>query len=111
VEARTILDVPFDGTSTSLTFKLKYPENSQFVAVVSSDSLFFFLFLSCFFSVVVAFEGDIVGKATELWTRVILKNAPFPMVCTLIAWHNRRLITQEALPCSFSAVSSLLGCN
>jgi hypothetical protein len=39
VEARTILDIPFDASSTSLSFKLKYPENSQFVAVVSPSSL------------------------------------------------------------------------
>jgi hypothetical protein len=50
VEARTILDMPFEGNSTELTFQLKYPQNSQLVAVVSElsipfiFSIFFFLF-------------------------------------------------------------------
>ena len=34
VEARTILDIPFNGRESTVSFKLKYPENSQFVAVV-----------------------------------------------------------------------------
>lgn len=38
VEARHILDVPFSDGANSVTFQLKYPENSQFVAVVSSFS-------------------------------------------------------------------------
>jgi len=33
-EVRTIQNISFTGTSTSLSFKLKYPENSSFVAVV-----------------------------------------------------------------------------
>lgn len=33
VEARTIVNIPFDGTTAN--FQLKYPSNSQFVAVVS----------------------------------------------------------------------------
>jgi hypothetical protein len=35
VEVRKILDLPFPGNSTSLSFQLSYPENSQFVVVVS----------------------------------------------------------------------------
>lgn len=35
VEARTILDVPFEGNSNTISFQLKYPANSQLVAVVS----------------------------------------------------------------------------
>jgi hypothetical protein len=34
VEARIIVNIPFDGTTAN--FQLKYPSNSQFVAVVSS---------------------------------------------------------------------------
>jgi len=34
-EVRRIFEVPFDGDSTSVSFKLEYPANSQFVAVVS----------------------------------------------------------------------------
>jgi hypothetical protein len=34
-EVRRILDIPFNGDSTSLSFQLTYPENSQFVVVVS----------------------------------------------------------------------------
>jgi hypothetical protein len=34
IEVREVLDVPFTSTSTS--FQLKYPENSQFVVVVSN---------------------------------------------------------------------------
>jgi len=33
-EVRRILDLPFPDNSDSLTFRLNYPENSQFVAVV-----------------------------------------------------------------------------
>ncbi|KAF5329977.1 hypothetical protein D9611_010406 [Ephemerocybe angulata] len=33
IEARTILDVPFDAGAKTLSFKLKYPENTKFVAV------------------------------------------------------------------------------
>jgi len=35
-EVRTVLNIPFSGTSTTLSFKLNYPENSSFVAVVRS---------------------------------------------------------------------------
>jgi hypothetical protein len=35
VEVRTIQSIPFPGNSDTLSFKLKYPENSSFVAVVS----------------------------------------------------------------------------
>jgi hypothetical protein len=35
IEVRKILDLPFPGNSTSLSFQLNYPENSQFVVVVS----------------------------------------------------------------------------
>jgi hypothetical protein len=35
IEARRILDEPFNGNTTTLTFKLNYPANSQLVAVVS----------------------------------------------------------------------------
>jgi len=41
VEARNIMDVPFDGNNTSVAFKLNYPANSQFVAVVSLSFLAF----------------------------------------------------------------------
>ena len=36
VEVRQVLDVPFNADSTSLSFQLPYPENSQFVVVVSN---------------------------------------------------------------------------
>lgn len=36
IEARRIVNVPFNnGSDTSVTFQLKYPENAQFVVVVS----------------------------------------------------------------------------
>jgi hypothetical protein len=35
-EVRLIQNIPFPGSSTTLSFKLDYPENSSFVAVVSS---------------------------------------------------------------------------
>jgi hypothetical protein len=38
VEVRRIMDEPFSGNSTSVTFKLDYPANSQLVAVVSPFS-------------------------------------------------------------------------
>ena len=34
IEVRNVVDVPFSGDSTSTSFKLPYPENSQFVVVV-----------------------------------------------------------------------------
>jgi len=40
VEVRKILDLPFNGNSTSLSFQLPYPENSLFVVVVSDSSGF-----------------------------------------------------------------------
>jgi len=40
VDVRTILDIPFGGISTSTSFKLTYPENSQFVVVVSDSTGF-----------------------------------------------------------------------
>lgn len=36
IEARRIIDQQFPGDSKSVNFKLNYPANSQFVAVVSS---------------------------------------------------------------------------
>ncbi|KAF8493416.1 hypothetical protein F5888DRAFT_820424 [Russula emetica] len=39
-EVRSILNIPFSGTSTTLSFNLNYPENSSFVAVVSDKSGF-----------------------------------------------------------------------
>lgn len=35
-EVRSVLEIPFSGTSSTLSFKLNYPENSSFVAVVRS---------------------------------------------------------------------------
>jgi hypothetical protein len=35
-EVRSVLNIPFSGTSTTLSFKLNFPENSSFVAVVRS---------------------------------------------------------------------------
>ncbi|KAH7925072.1 hypothetical protein BV22DRAFT_1011908 [Leucogyrophana mollusca] len=40
IEARTIVNQPFSGDSTSVSFQLKYPTNSQFVAVVSDSTGF-----------------------------------------------------------------------
>lgn len=40
IEARKITQQNFTGTSSSLTFQLKFPANSQFVAVVSDSSGF-----------------------------------------------------------------------
>ncbi|KAL4067072.1 hypothetical protein V8B97DRAFT_1874266 [Scleroderma yunnanense] len=40
VEARTIVYQQFSGNSTSVTFQLKYPSSSQFVAVVSDSTGF-----------------------------------------------------------------------
>lgn len=45
VEARTILDVPFEGNSNTISFQLKYPANSQLVAVVSFLLIFIPSFL------------------------------------------------------------------
>jgi hypothetical protein len=36
VEVRLAQNIPFSGTSTTLSFNLKYPANSTFVAVVRS---------------------------------------------------------------------------
>jgi hypothetical protein len=47
VEARKIADQPFMGNSTSVTFKLNYPANSQLVAVVSLPSMFFLFLVYC----------------------------------------------------------------
>ncbi|KAH9899276.1 hypothetical protein C8Q73DRAFT_663041 [Cubamyces lactineus] len=40
IEARRITDVSFNGTESSVSFQLKFPENSQFVAVVSDSTGF-----------------------------------------------------------------------
>ncbi|KAJ6595774.1 hypothetical protein DFH09DRAFT_1024628 [Mycena vulgaris] len=40
IEARKIQDQPFSGTSSNVSFKLNYPANSQFVAVVSDSTGF-----------------------------------------------------------------------
>jgi hypothetical protein len=37
IDFRPILNIPFSGTSTTLSFNLNYPENSSFVAVVRSS--------------------------------------------------------------------------
>lgn len=41
VEARKVIDQPFPGDSASVSFKLNYPADSQFVAVVSLCLYFF----------------------------------------------------------------------
>ena len=52
VEVRRILDVPFPDGSTSVSFQLNYPANSQLVAVVSMPLyLPFFLSLSFIFNI------------------------------------------------------------
>lgn len=43
VEARKITNVAFNGTNTTATFQLKFPENSQFVVVVSLPSVCHFI--------------------------------------------------------------------
>ncbi|KAG6856125.1 hypothetical protein H0H87_007280 [Tephrocybe sp. NHM501043] len=40
IEARTIVDQPFPEGASSVSFKLNYPANSQFVAIVSDASNF-----------------------------------------------------------------------
>ncbi|KIM74568.1 hypothetical protein PILCRDRAFT_14335 [Piloderma croceum F 1598] len=40
IEVREVLDVAFIGASTSTSFQLNYPENSQFVVVVSDSTGF-----------------------------------------------------------------------
>jgi len=40
IEPREVLNIPFIGASTSTTFQLTYPENSQFVIVVSDNTGF-----------------------------------------------------------------------
>ncbi|KAF8166705.1 hypothetical protein BJ912DRAFT_1025856 [Pholiota molesta] len=40
IEARRIMDIPFPGNATQVSFTLPYPENSQFVAVVSDATGF-----------------------------------------------------------------------
>ena len=37
IEVRTIQNISFTGTSTTLSFNLNFPENSSFVAVVSRN--------------------------------------------------------------------------
>ena len=52
VEVRRILDVAFPDGSTTVSFQLKYPANSQLVAVVSITLSFIFIsffFISIFF--------------------------------------------------------------
>ena len=44
IEVRRILDVPFPDGSTTVSFQLKYPANSQLVAVVSITLSFLFPF-------------------------------------------------------------------
>jgi hypothetical protein len=39
-EVRTIQNIAFSGTSSTLTFKLNYPATSSFVAVVSPTVIF-----------------------------------------------------------------------
>jgi len=52
IEARRIMDMPFPNGGGSVGFQLKYPANSQFVAVVSMSFLFVARFLrSCCVSV------------------------------------------------------------
>lgn len=51
IEVRTILDVPFPDGQTSVSFQLKYPANSQLVAVVSINFSFtpaFSVLVSCY---------------------------------------------------------------
>lgn len=45
-EVRKIMDVPFPDNQRQVTFSLPYPENSQFVAVVSASSVKFALLVS-----------------------------------------------------------------
>lgn len=40
IEARKIQDIPFDPNANSLSFRLPYPANSQFIAVVSCCAFF-----------------------------------------------------------------------
>jgi hypothetical protein len=64
-EVRSILNIPFSGTSTTLSFKLNYPENSSFVAVVRS-------YLSRhIFSVIFSYRStSFAGRRQErLWYR------------------------------------------
>jgi len=37
IEARRIVNIPFTGSSSTLSFQLDFPANSQFVAVVSTS--------------------------------------------------------------------------
>jgi hypothetical protein len=41
-EVRSVIDHPFDGNSTTTSFAINYPENTEFVAVVSWRLCYFF---------------------------------------------------------------------
>ena len=58
-EVRSILNIPFSGTSTTLSFNLNYPENSSFVAVVRSYlSRHFFPVISSYHPRATLFAGQ-----------------------------------------------------
>lgn len=48
IEARRIIDMPFPGNERQISFLLPYPENSLFVAVVSTFCLSYFTISSVF---------------------------------------------------------------
>ena len=71
LEVRKILDQPFPDDSTTVSFQLKYPANSQLVTVVSTNFLSHFHFFFFFFVVVtvvgeVAFSHSTPVSGTEV---------------------------------------------
>jgi len=63
IEVRSTMNIPFPGTSTTLSFNLNYPENSTFVAVVRS-------YLSCrIFSVIFSYRPTLFAGQRPEWFR------------------------------------------
>lgn len=91
VEARKIIDQPFPGNSTTLSFQLPYPADSQLVAVVSFNFLPRMALLDWLCeSVSIAYVGQLSSKIS---TEYPMNRSPFLNV--LIESYLRELSTNR----------------
>jgi len=105
LEVRRILDVSFPSDSTAVTFQLKYPANSQLVAVVSTVFFIFFFFS---FSFLFFFVGLllVLSLAKSQWYLSVF----WPWwyyICALWSGYRPSLVVHWSRSTSSSTLSSL----
>ena len=102
IEVRNVVDVPFSGVSTSTSFKLPYPDNSQFVVMVSKpiSSAVEKLTLTNYHRSVIVQDLGLEGRALQCKSKLA---AAIPVATVL----QRPLFPSPSVPLQTTSSSSV----